>query len=414
MAEGQAENAPDELFFGDGVLRFLSSLGQRSEAELYLRLFRSLPPGRFALLVPTRGVLTEHAASLAEHLSFLRTLGLLPSLLLGGVDEVSEELEASLQHALEEAKVPFRRFEVTSASFSNAGLPASSGELNVYCLKNSSESLLRDVVATIAPRKTIFLRRAGGLGQTLGPRVEIAPGHVLPQGPGGIGVINLRSDAAELRASSLLQEEETLWLDRCDGLLNRIAAADPRATISIASPLSLLRELFTVRGDGTLLKRGSSIMRVETYDSETRGAVRELLEDAFSRPVVPAFFKRPPLRVYLEQQHRGLAFLEAGPSAWSDGPAFLSKFAVLPVAQGEGVGQDLFWELSKDTPAFYWRARSKNPINNWYATVCDGLHRAGEWNVFWRGVAAESLPVIVADALSRPEDFQATQDSPRG
>lgn len=398
------KSGPDEIALADGLLHFLSSLGKRSEAELYLRLFRGLPAGRFALLVPTAGVLEEHVASLVEQLAFLANLGLFPTVLAGAMDCPTEQQLEGLEHSLREAGVGFRTRHLSEDSLQTLS-PSSASELSLYVMKQPSGELLEAAVARLLPRKTVILRRAGGLGKGLGPRLEISPGHVLPLGGGGIGVINMRSDASELRASRLLHEDDAAWMNRCERLLDVLADSEPRATISIASPLSLLRELFTVRGEGTLLKRGSTITRLQAYGPGVKEAIEHLLGEAFSRPVVPAFFARTPYRIYLEQHCRGLALLEKAPENMPGSGAFLSKFAVLPVAQGEGVGQDLFWELSKDTPSFYWRSRVENPINGWYSSVCDGFHRTGDWNVFWKGMPPESLPRLIADAVSRPEDF---------
>ncbi len=85
---------------------------------------------------------------------------------------------------------------------------------------------------------------------------------------------------------------------------------------------------------------------------------------------------------------------------------FLSKIAVLPVARGEGLGQDLWWALTREHTAFYWRSRADNPINGWYTTVCDGMHRGPEWHVYWRGIGSGDVPRLVSDAIARPADFE--------
>lgn len=385
----------------EGVLHFLNSLGKRSEAELYLRLFRGLERGRFALLAPTRGVLEEHSGTVAEQLGFLRDLGLFPSLLLGSVDLADSELVTEFEDALRDVDLVPRIHSIEDPA--NFELPENNAVpdgISIYCLKGPTDEGLARVVGRIAPRKVIFLRRAGGLGPHRGPRVELGEGHFLPASASGIGVINLRSDAERLRRSDVIGLDDKRWLGRSELVLEGHLGRDLRATVSVASPLSILRELFTVRGEGTLIKLGSAVTSTACYTEANRSKLAELLENAFSRSLLPHFWERAPLRVYFEQDYRGGAFLEPG-----RGAAFLSKFAVLPIAQGEGLGQDLWWALSKDTPAVYWRARVSNPINAWYRTVCDGMHRADEWIVYWRGVSSECLPGLIADALSRPEDF---------
>jgi acetylglutamate kinase len=86
--------------------------------------------------------------------------------------------------------------------------------------------------------------------------------------------------------------------------------------------------------------------------------------------------------------------------------AYLSKFAVEPDAQGEGIGNDLWQAILRDFPQLFWRTRPDNPINPWYQSVCDGMLRLQSWNVYWRGIAAEKIPDLVERAQMLPGDFE--------
>lgn len=176
--------------------------------------------------------------------------------------------------------------------------------------------------------------------------------------------------------------------------------------LNVSSPLALLKELFTVRGAGTLIKRGSVVRSLSGYDALDLPRLVDLLESAFGRPLRAGFAERRPLRVYLEADYRGVALIEQGLEEEGDSRAvFLSKFAVQPVARGEGIGQDLWWSLVREHPSVYWRSRPDNPINPWYQTVCDGMQRGQRWHVYWRGVEPRVLPALIQDAESRVEDF---------
>src|SRR5262249_43546577 len=70
----------------DVVLTFLESLGRRSEAELYLKLFRRLPKESFAIIAPGGTVVRYAMGSLVEQLKFLADLDLLAPVLLGLYD----------------------------------------------------------------------------------------------------------------------------------------------------------------------------------------------------------------------------------------------------------------------------------------------------------------------------------------
>ncbi len=402
------ETSGAQAGLADQLLHFLGSLGQPLEAELYLRLYRGLPGGRFALLAPTRGVLVEHSFSLAEQLGFLRELGLSPCLLVGAVNQVTADEVSDLRTALSECGCASSlRVVDPTAVLSHAEVTSSQNEIPIVWVKAPSDQVIGTMVDLLKPLKLVFLRRNGGLGPHGGQSVVLADGHILSTGVGGISLVNLRRDASELLP--LLSDDDQRWLRRCNVVLGDRGPWTPRATISIASPLSLLRELFTERGEGTLVKAGSTIHRFSSYDDVDHVRLSQLLEEAFGRKAKGSFYQRAPFSIYVEKDFRGVALLEPG----ACGGSYLSKLAVLPVARGEGLGQDLWWELSKAHRAVYLRARPNNPITAWYATVCDGMQRARAWNVYWKGIDPKLLPCIIEDALAREEDFE-TGSAPDG
>jgi hypothetical protein len=390
---------------GQAVLKFLRSVGRPSEAELYLSLFRSLPRGRFALLVPTDAVLNEASGTLAEQLAFLQELGLHPSVVLGAVEPVDPVLEGYLMSALSEAGVAAEVVPLGERDdWSRAEHVFAESHLPVLRCENTGTDHLAQLAAAMKPRKVIVLRDDGGLGPHEPGRLELSPGHVLLTRQSGIFAVNLRSDLAALAVDPSLTADDRLWLARAERWLEAGAAdgVNP-TTVSFASPLSLLRELFTVRGEGTLVKLGSVILRCSSYAEADRARIEQLLVESFERPVKKTFWERRPARFYVEQAYRGMALLEPG----ARGATYLSKFAVLPLARGEGLGQDLWWEMRKDTPMLYWRSRPDNPINGFYLSACDGVHKTPDWHVYWCGVLPEVVPELVADAIARPVDLKS-------
>jgi len=389
---------------GHAVLKFLRSVGRQSEAELYLSLFRSLPRGRFALLVPTDAVLSESSGTLAEQLAFLLELGLYPSVVLGAEGLVDSVLEGYLMGALAEAGVAAEVVPVREGDdWSAAERVLAESHVPVLRFEHAREGRLAALAGLMRPRKIVVLRNEGGLGPHEPGRLELSPGHVLLTRQSGIFAINVRSDLAALSAEPSLTADDGLWLTRAERWLEAGAADGMNpTTVSFASPLALLRELFTVRGEGTLVKLGAVILRCSSYAEADRARIEQLLVESFERPVKKAFWERTPARFYVEQAYRGMALLEPG----ARGVTYLSKFAVLPFARGEGLGQDLWWEMRKDTPALYWRSRPDNPINGFYLSACDGVHKTHDWHVFWCGVAPEAVPELVADALARPADLK--------
>ena len=392
----------------EAVLTFLESVGRRSEAELYLELFRRLPKESFAIIAAEAPVMRQALGSLVEQLRFLSELGLVAPVVLGlfepgsaatgaarlarrlptvGLEPVvhdagEEDLVEQLRAELGSEKVPLVRFQPGDCD----GVAGRFARVGALCRELDS-------------KKLVFLRRRGGLGPHGERRIELPGAHVLGAHGGGISVINLRTDAAPLLGSKLLAQRDRVLLARVRDLLMAPDAA--RVLVSVTSPLNLLRELFTVRGAGTLVKRGSAVDRFGSYAELDVPRLRALLEASFGRRAREDFFEREPLAIYVEQGYRAAAILEPSPVA-----PFLTKFAVEPLAQGEGMGRDLWQAMERDFPRVFWRARPDNPIASWYINECDGMLRLPRWQVFWRGLAPEDIPRAVAEAEARPEDFE--------
>jgi GNAT superfamily N-acetyltransferase len=255
--------------------------------------------------------------------------------------------------------------------------------------------LLARLRRALGSRKLVFVRERGGLRPRELHQVELSPDHRLLCHNGGISIINIGSDADALQRRSLLDDEDLELFVRIRELLSRSDTA--HVLVNVTSPLTLLTELFTVR---TLVKRGTTIERYASYGEVDRARLKRLLESSFRRSLRHDFFDRPPLAVYLEPHYRGAAVVE--PS--NVGP-LLSKFAVDPVAQGEGMGRDLWQAMVREFDTLVWRARSTNPINAFYITQCNGMVRTGTWHVFWRKLGPEHAARIVEELLGRPHDF---------
>jgi len=179
-------------------------------------------------------------------------------------------------------------------------------------------------------------------------------------------------------------------------LATALLTARPGTHVSVTSPINLLQEIFTVKGSGTVFRRGSTIISAGTPDQDKLLA---LLEESFGKKPKAAALAAVT-RIYLEENYRGAVLLEDQPAG-----LYLSKFAVGPEARGEGLAQELWDEVCKNHPAFFWRSRKGNSVNQWYDRHADGRHIAGDWVIFWRGVKAEQLSDVIAFCHTRESDF---------
>jgi len=389
------------------VLTFLESVGRRSEAEFYLRLFLRLPPESFGIIAPGATVIRYALDSLVEQLKFLADLGLHAPVVLGLYDpergaSSSERLVKRVQlagmdvcsHEVGEADLAEKlRAELRADRLPVVNFRALDGQ-TIEDRLNELGGLARE----LDTRKFVLLRRRGGLKPLTRGKLEMAPGYFLPTDAGRISIINLRTDRAGIVAGKTLPKRDAELLAAAERLID---LSQPTPILaSITSPLNLLKELFTVKGAGTLIKLGSAVSRHRSYVNLDTGRLRRLLEASFGRALDDEFFERTPLAVYVEEEYRGAAVVAHGNPV-----PYLSKFAVEPEAQGEGMGRDLWQAISRDYPALYWRGRADNPIASWYASVCDGMMRLPEWNVYWRGIETQRIPEVIEAARSHPTDF---------
>lgn len=383
------------------VLRFLESVGRRSEAEFYLRLFRDLPRHGFGVIAPEANLAEETLPSLVEPLKFLSALQLRAVVLLGlfhpersvdnahrvaealeaaGLRAASYEPQSSMQPALLRRDLDAERIPVVAMSEAQT--------------RAERFGQVANLSAQLGTRKLVLLRANGGLHVRAGvtPPVD----QLLEIIQGQISTVNVATDRRAL--APLLEPEDESLLGHLAEVLSHPGCAS--LAVSIASPLDLLRELFTVRGSGTLVKRGSDLQWFSEVSQVDVERLSRLLEQTFGRPLRAGFFDAQCLQIVIEAGYRGAAIVDT-----SGAIPYLSKFAVERDAQGEGIGRDLWAALCRRFPQVYWRARRDNPAADWYSGLCDGMVKSHRWFVFFRGVSESAIPQLVRLAAARPEDF---------
>lgn len=383
--------APDtrDLQPADVVLRFLEGVGAGSEAEFYLRLFRSRPSEQFATIAVLAHALDDDAGGVTFDLRLLHHLGLTPVVMLGldGVDSVWMRAER-LAHRVGTAGIETVLLP-TSASRDQIAAATSQGRIPLMIAEGSEaqarQGELAAMLTALRTHKLILLRNEGGL-RLDGERLS---------------VVNLSTQFAALCRNDRLSDADQILLTDVRRLVFDLVPH--RLLVSLASPLNLLHELFTVRGAGTMLRKGAQIERHDGYAGVDIHRLAALLESGFGRPPRAMFFDRPPLHSYIEDTYRGAALVTDTPLG-----AYLTKFAVTREAQGEGIGQDLWGALITDHPALIWRARRDNPIRSWYERQCHGRFDVDVWTVYIRGLRAGQMGDAVAYTMAQPVDFDET------
>ena len=385
----------------DIIQRFLESVGQKADVDLYLKLFRAQRKESFAIIAADAQIVRAALDPFHFDLRILAGLGLYPVVLVGLLDarDADKQSQRILEWLLED-EVPARVIgsgtdlpqEIQTAvrqTFDDNTIPIVSLDAAKELAIDDRFRLLRTLAASLETRKVIFLSTSSGIER---------------EGAPPISLVNLATDYERLLATTDLPRRHASLLRHVKTLLE---ALPQRMSVAVVNPLQLLRELFTVNGAGTLIRKGSRIDKHAGLVAVDRARLRALLESAFDRALVPGAMDDGGLvitqaeHVYLEESYRGAALL-----ANTDIAPYLGKFAVERQAQGEGIGGELWSMLTRDFPTFFWRARPGNPICSWYAKQCDGLARFPNWHVYWRGLAPDKIPAAIAYCQRLPASFE--------
>lgn len=349
---------------------FLDSIGRRDEYEFYLGKFQSEHSACFALLCPDLGSIEAGSEVLAFDLHFLLRLELVPAILLCGAE--AARMEEILSG---EAIFTFHHLEEGGAAAfiqqarSNEKVPVLVAE------RMELDAALLQLVPETAKR-VHFIRAGGGL--------KTATGEPLPY------VYTHKEN---------IQSVEPLELDY-PALGRRLLQERPGVHLSITSPLNLLQEIFTVKGAGTLFRKGSEIKTFHGLDEVDRKRLLKLLETSFGKTLASEDFLSSVAHAYIEKDYRGAVLLEEHAAGF-----YLSKFAVGREARGEGLAMELWREVCKNHAALFWRSNASNPFNSWYHNQSEGHHRQGKWQIYWRGISPNDISTIVEFCCNRGEDF---------
>ena len=376
------------------ITRFLESVGQKADVDLYLKLFRAQKKESFAVICASARIVKEALDPFHFDLRILAGLDLTPVVVLGLFEPRDADRQAARVHEwlLEDAVraqiVPLApvvspaMIEVVRETVHMNTIPLLSLEPAREAPLESRFATLRELVSGLGTQKVVFLSTSAGL-----EREGLPP----------ISTVNLSTDYERLLGSDALTRRHASLLRHGKQLID---LAPHRLTATVVNPLQLLRELFTVNGAGTLIRKGSRIESHRGLASLDRVRLRTLIESAFGRLLNEGVLERDVERIFVEENYFGAALLSQTPVG-----IYLNKFAVDRQAQGEGIGGDLWSVMTRDYPSFFWRARPSNPISSWYLKNCDGVARFADWHVYWRGLVIERIEPAIRYALAAPVDF---------
>jgi acetylglutamate kinase len=364
------------MFLNRTIRLFLDSIGRREEYEFYLRKFQALDTPAFGLLCPNLAAVEQGAAVLEFDMQFLLRLELHPALLLAGPDAQAMHRALAAEADIWAPTPLDQHPPATWADHSAeaATQAARAGKVPLLLSARTAPEVLPRLLPTIS-RRVHFVRARGPLRDV---HDQPLPFYY----------------TARDNESPLAEEDQTAFAEGCE-----LLAAFPGLHFSFTSPFSLLEEFFTVRGSGTMLRKGS-VIRPVAPEAIDRARLEQLLVESFGRPLGSTAWFDAVAHAYVEEDYRGAALLEQRPEG-----AYLSKFAVGTEARGEGLAQELWTEIAAHHGALFWRSRTANPVNQWYDKKATGRFTNDDWRVYWKGIRAEDVPSVVRYCSQRPSDF---------
>lgn len=419
------------------IVRLLSSMASAKEISQYLKRFSQLDAARFAVVKVGGAVLRDDLDALTSSLAFLQDVGLTPIVIHGAGPQLDEELSAAgivkqtingLRVTTPEALSIVRRvFHAQNLKLVEALQAQDTRATSIVSGVFEADYLDRDIYGLVGEVKRVDLApvhaslQAGSipviasLGETIGGQIlnvnaDFAANELVQvlqpykivflTGTGGlldgdgnvIDSINLSTEYEALMAQPWINGGMRVKIEQIKHLLDTLPLS---SSVSITRPEELAKELFTHKGSGTLVRRGERVLQTSTWDDIDTDRLRELIESAFGRTLVPDYFERTVLRrAYVSENYRAAVIVTE-----QDGVPYLDKFAVLDEAQGEGLGRAV-WQLMRDAePRLFWRSRHGNPVNIFYDAEADGCIKQERWRAYWYGlgdVTAEGMDSIRA------------------
>ncbi|XP_069760725.1 N-acetylglutamate synthase, mitochondrial isoform X2 [Narcine bancroftii] len=257
------------------------------------------------------------------------------------------------------------------------------------------------VAKLMQPLKVLFLNNSGGIRDT-NQKV--------------VGQVNLPSDLDLLSNTNWVSDKEAQKTKVIMDLLNHMPS---ESSAVITSANTILTELFSHRGAGTLFKNAEPIRRYMDLDEIDTSRLILLINKSFGKDLYEDYISviKPKLHsVYLSEGYSAAAIITT--ESVLSGMPYLDKFVVSTSKRGQGTSMMLWECIQQDFEALFWRSRASNRINPWYFKQCDGSFTTGQWIVFWYGLSnmrdsydlvdyAENLP----DSFIKPKEPATEQTS---
>ncbi|KAI4793205.1 hypothetical protein KUCAC02_032871 [Chaenocephalus aceratus] len=194
-----------------------------------------------------------------------------------------------------------------------------------------------------------------------------------------LDLVSLPSDLPALLSAGWLSPSELRRVSAIAALLQDLlsdsSSSFPSSVITSAD--TLLTELFSHRGSGTIFKIGDPIHRYSSLEGIDVERLLALICKSFDKTLKQDYIASLAGRlhsVYLSEGYSAAAIIT------------LEPFVVSSSKQGQGTSLILWECIRRDLGKLFWRSRTSNRITPWYFKHCEGSFNNGAWTVFWFGL----------------------------
>ncbi|XP_031732125.1 N-acetylglutamate synthase, mitochondrial [Anarrhichthys ocellatus] len=250
----------------------------------------------------------------------------------------------------------------------------------------------------LQPHKVMFLNNSGGLRSRENKVLD---------------TVSLPSDLPSLSTAAWLSTAERRRVTAIATLLNQLLT---ESSAVITSANTLLTELFSHRGSGTLFKNGDPIHRYSSLEGIDAERLLALINVSFDKTLRRDYIDSLKGRlhsIYLSEGYSAAAIITVEPV--NSGTPYLDKFVVSSSKQGQGTSHILWECIRQDLGKLFWRSRATNRINPWYFKHCDGSFVNGVWTVFWFGLTdIRDSYELVEYAKNLPDSFHVSSHTASG
>ncbi|KAK2916074.1 hypothetical protein Q8A67_000448 [Cirrhinus molitorella] len=231
---------------------------------------------------------------------------------------------------------------------------------------------------SLQPLKVMFLNSSGGIRN---------------QNHKVMGLVSLPGDLSGLSSAKWLSDVEHKRISAVAQLLNLLPA---ESSAVVTSADTLLTELFSHKGSGTLFKNGDPIHRYSSLDDIDLDRLLALITKSFDKNLREDYISSLKGRlhsIYLSQGYSAAAIITTEPV--NGGTLYLDKFVVSSSKQGQGTGQILWECIRQDLGKLFWRSRATNRINPWY------FRTSGSLTSWWSTPSAFLTPSALTSQQTR-------------